>query len=476
MKLKDQNENQAKKIEDFLCDGLSNTRRGTPKTTTCIDYFKFRVDGNIELPKTEEEYRYDENGYFEFIRELCKILLLDIFKRVDEPVGFLKYRFFSTFDEDVTIYGGRASEATEDGITRSYVEIKGHGLRMFELRCLESDVDVFEQYCKLFEFCYKYSVHFERNLKMLRIDTTLDDFSNLIKIVDIQEKLRKGYYVSNCRTTRFNLDYEKDTNNFYDNDKIIEMSKNDGWTFYIGGRTSRQLCIYDKKAEREEKGNSVIADSWVRYEGRFYQQNAQAAFLSLYINVFKYKVTDRFSNCICELIGKIIEFKEDNTSDSSHQYRERTWSKWNELLNGAKVGKFNIQADLEKDISFKKSKNWLINSPYMNITLEFLVEVKFDYNNELIKLTSNSLPKLYDALGLYFDDKFLMFILQLLIKGKKKLDFKKLAIVNNMRFVKGYPKINTVSDAEKLIDDYVDGRGSFNLDYEDDGDEEYESV
>ena len=452
---------QTKKSEDFSCDGLSNTRRGAHLSiSTCIDYFKFRVDGNIDIPKTEDDFIYEENGNYEFIQELCKILLLNLFSRVDQPAGFLRYAFFSTFDEDVCVFGGRSSECTEDGITRSYVELKGHALRMFEIRCQENNIDVFSQYKKLFDFCYKYiNPSFERNLKMLRIDTSIDDYSNLISIMEIQEKFRNGFYVSKCRTTRQNIEYDSENNPF-----VNEVNKNNGWTFYIGGRTSRQLCIYDKKAERESKGNSVVTDTWIRYEGRFYQDNAHSAFMKLYREVFKDYSESSFNECVCSLISHIVEFKEDNNYDHRHQSLANTWTKWEELLGIVGLENFKSQGDIEKDITFHKSKKWLINSPYMNITLEYLVESEFEYTKDgRIKLINTSIPKLFDSSGLYFDDRFLMFILQLLIKGKKKLDYVKLSIANNMRSSKGRQKINTIMDAAKLIDQYVDGRGDFHL-------------
>ena len=100
----------------------------------------------------------------------------------------------------------------------------------------------------------------------------------------------------------------------------------------------------------------------------------------------------------------------------------------------------------------------------MNITLEYLVEVDFEYEDDgTISLKNTSLPKLFDELGMDFNDRFLMFILKLLDKGKSKLDYKKLSVVNNMRLSKGKEKIKSLHHAHMLIDRYVDGRGDFHL-------------
>ena len=69
---------------------------------------------------------------------------------------------------------------------RSYVELRGHALRMFELRCLDAELDVFEQYRKLFNFCAHHMFGSDRHLHMNRIDCTLDDYSNLISIKDLK--------------------------------------------------------------------------------------------------------------------------------------------------------------------------------------------------------------------------------------------------------------------------------------------------
>ena len=210
-------------------------------------------------------------------------------------------------------------------------------------------------------------------------------------------------------------------------------------------------------------------------EGRFYQDNSHTAFMMLYRNVFKDGVRENFNQTVCTLIGSIIEFKEDNNYDLRHQCLSDTWNKWEILLNNTKLQSFVSQGDTEKDISFHKSKKWLIKSPYMNITLEYLVEVDFEYEDDgTITLKNTSLPKLFDELGMDFNDRFLMFVLQLLDKGKSKLDYKKLSVVNNMRLSKGKQKIKSIYHAHMLIDRYVDGRGDFNLgismieDYDDD--------
>lgn len=426
----------------------------------CLDYFKFRVDGLIEIPNTAEEYinnakDNDEPGTadFSFINELCKILLLKPYLHYDNEPGWHGFKFFSTFDEDVFVFGGRKSEEDEDGTNRSFVELKGHGLRMFELRCIENELDVFEQYKKLFDFCAK-NIMDERKLLMKRIDCTCDDYSNSITIKELQDKLRNGYYITKCRYIKQSLNYgQEKTEAEKEEDRINEIISK-GWTAYIGGKSSRQLCIYDKKAERETAGNEVIVDNWLRYESRFYCDNANTAFMILYQNVFKTGQREKFNIIIGSLINQIITFKEDNNFNKRNQGHVKDWSKWNELLNPECL-EFKVQASKEKDITFTKKKLWLIKSPFMNLTLEFLCDVDFIYEENYLKIKTDPIYRIWENNGQYFNDHFIRFIYGLLNKGKKKLDNQKLAIVNNLRKSKGLEYIKNLNDATILIENYI---------------------
>lgn len=440
-----------------LTTALTNSRRMTHKEikiSNCIDYFKIRVDNIIEIPNSDKDYfDFSKNGNepgsedYTFIHELCMILLLtpyEFFKK--EKTGYPR---FYVFDEDVYIYGGKDSESLNDFTPRYYLEMKGHALRQFELRCIEKGLDVFEQYCKLFDFCYKHTFS-DRNLKILRIDVARDDFSNYITIKELQDKLRNGFYISKSSKIEQAFNYSK-SDNIDDVNEIVSK----GWTAYIGGRTSRQLCIYNKLEERKAKNNVVLNESWLRYEARFYHENSIKAFEILYFNVFRERNKEDFNKFVGSLINCIIEFKEDNNFDKGHQYEVDTWSKWIELI-GYNDLDFTIQASVEKDNSMLKSKDWLIDSPYMNVTLEFLSDVKFYLDkNELIHLETECPGETYAICGIKLDDAFLKFIFALLHRGKSNLDQVKLAKVNNLRRAKGLPYIKSIYHAQKLIDQYI---------------------
>ena len=173
-------------------DGLSNTRRVTyfnknKNISSCIDYFKFRFIDFVDLPHSQQEYLDSaHHGFdpgtadFSFIGELCSILLLKPYEYYEQN-GFQGYSLWAVFDEDVFLFGGRKSENTKDDAPTFFFEMKGHALRMFEMRCEEKEIDVFHQYKKLFEFCHKYSLPSNgRYLEVKRIDVTIDDYSNFI--------------------------------------------------------------------------------------------------------------------------------------------------------------------------------------------------------------------------------------------------------------------------------------------------------
>ena len=443
----------------------TNSRRVTNyeiKNSNCIDYFKFRVNNIIEVPNSSNDYEnFSKNGNepgledYTFISELCRILILKPFEFYKkEKIGYPK---FYVFDEDVYIYGGKASEESIDGIPRFYLEMKGHALRQFELRCIENNLDVFEQYCKLFDFCYKYSLSSnDRNLKMLRIDVARDDFTNYIKEKEIRDKLEKGFYVTRSTKIQQSLNYFKDENI----DEVNEIISK-GWTCYIGGRTSRQLCIYNKAEERKSKDKLVLNDHWMRYEARFYQENAFVAFSILYFNVFRDRNVNLFNDYVGKLINCIVEFKEDNNYSKESQYQVDTWYKWYKFFGDNDL-EFKIQASVESDNTMLKSKDWLIKSPYMNITLQFLTDVRIHYNESgLIFMDTESPSKIYEMVGVPFNDYFIKFIFALLKRGKEKLDAQKLAKVNNLRKAKGFQYIKTVDNAKRILDFYVNNHDDY---------------
>ena len=133
----------------------------------------------------------------------------------------------------------------------------------------------------------KHTLGTSRRLEMKRIDCTCDDYSNLITIKELQDKLRNGFYTTSCRALKQSLNYGGVKTEEDKQEDMINEIITKGWTAYVGGRTSRQLCIYDKKAERETAGNEVLVDTWLRYEARFYSQNATISFMNLYKNVFE---------------------------------------------------------------------------------------------------------------------------------------------------------------------------------------------
>ena len=89
---------------------MTNSRRMTYqeiKTSSCIDYFKFRVDNIIEIPENEKDYfDFSKNGNepgsedYTFIHELCMILLLtpyEFYKKDNSCNYFIDISRFSYF-------------------------------------------------------------------------------------------------------------------------------------------------------------------------------------------------------------------------------------------------------------------------------------------------------------------------------------------------------------------------------------------
>lgn len=85
--------------------------------------------------------------------------------------------------------------------------------------------------------------------KITRIDLAHDDLMGSVSI----ENLKRWYFLGMFHTRGASPSHK-------------EIKGDDGWTFYVGKKTSgKQLCVYKKGMEQGDKNSP-----WVRFEGRFY--------------------------------------------------------------------------------------------------------------------------------------------------------------------------------------------------------------
>ncbi len=398
---------------DLLQDPLSNTGPVTTNNSfsTCIDYFKIRISGAF--------FNDDD-----FVINLFNFIYLDR-KNFDSLPGKGGYKIYLQYDEGTFLMSGNENSKLKDGNDCYFLELKGQGCRMLEERFLLNNVDASRGWYELFEYLYKVNDEGIREIKIKRIDATLDDFTGDITQEELEEKYLKHHWTSRSRSLKLEKSVE-----FENLKNHIKYSQNDGWSLTHGGKTSRQLCIYNKKAERKARGYDAFVEKWLRYESRFFDENADWAFLHL-LNGLK---ENNFSSVVCSLIGGIIEFKEDNDVELSEMYRVDTWSKWNKLLHDASAIKYVAQEKVEEDITMNKKKIWLITSPYKLLCMAFMSD-----------------PENFTL--------FLSYMMKKALKRLKKLDYKR---VNYHRHEIGLEMLQ-MHDLDKIVKD------NFNLDEADFG-------
>ena len=304
---------------------LSNTGYLAPKTC-CLDYLKLGINKDL----------FSENTLLTF---LLKNLNLEN-ASFDESNGNQYFDKRRVYDEDVWIFAG-FKQKDENGCDKSIVELKGQALRRLEVR----GVDYFE----LFSFLI------ENGFYCLRIDTPVDDYSGYIKREEIESKVKRHCYQSRLVSKSVKVDYACSSQ--ATEDEITIDTRCHGWSCTIGGVSSRQLCIYDKKAEREYRKQPYQGKFWMRYESRFFHDTAQMVFLDMY-EAMK-KGNDAVSALILGLMRGLIEFKSNKCLDvkkSKHVNRARIWSKWKSFVEENQPVFVANQGKVEGTIT--RRKNW----------------------------------------------------------------------------------------------------------------------
>ena len=388
---------------DSRVDGLSNTRPSADnfsKYTTinsCIDYLKIRF---------VNFYDFEDS----FLNKILKKLYINIDKRTFKNSSI--YKVFYIFDEDVDFYGGAETQVDTFGNYTYFLELKGHALRMFELRLKEHEMDIRKGYLDLFEFIFE-NFTTNRKIQIKRIDLVIDDYTNLIGKSEFDKKMKEKCFSSFFKTLS-NVDSSVYT-------KRIEKA-NKGWSWYVGSRNGTHMNVYDKVQERKNRANlDVSVKSWIRYEGRFIESYGDYAF----IEVYKSLLNNEFHNCVCKLLGSILDIKEKNNYSQEDICKAPTWVKWKKLLNFNKpinLRKYS-QAELEQLMIIRKKEettaertlSWLNKNVYRGISLMFLL----DANN-----FEKNIADLLDKFSTKFDETDLSTINNYRVQnGLERLDY-----------------------------------------------------
>lgn len=402
---KEKKQEELGKWQDFPSEvGMSNTHltgyfAKQYTYVVCIDYLKFRLT----------QYEGEED---KFILGLLDKLYIPRYSVTDKKAT--AYPVFKIYDEDCDFFGGLENQRTDEGKLTYFFEMKGHALRMFELRCKNNGIDYLSAYLDLFEYVYD-NVE-KRDIEMKRMDFARDDMGNIISKEEYEQKIKHDYYISRLRSsTKVDEEYH---------DRFTKGKK--GWSWLLGNRGSTCLMIYDKKLERENKSNDVFVDSWIRVEARFQDKKANLAFLKI-LNGLRQK---KFYSTICGLIGGLLEFKEDNKYKRENMKKAPIWIKWDELLNhSGRIDLRKSQGELEdlivkktEDLSMEKNISWNIEATYRSEGMIYLCD-----------------PDNYDT---FQETKF--------FKAYQNLTQKDLAKVNYYRIKKGLRELKLIEAKDYL--------------------------
>lgn len=366
----------------------------------------------ITYPYSEVNDIFDENKIyslsylipsFEYLLKLDNNLVER--KVLNSRIGY-KYLYIYR-DSTYLKFGGENSkkEILIDKDNESYlkkynslcVDIGGSGIRRLE----ELQVD-------LFEFLNSSIIY---NGKCSRIDLFIDLINYDVDLDEIYNKLIKCEFISNFKKFKFISQNEISKDNIFSTGKSIEFGSRE---------SSIELCIYDKKLERENNNYKVEVENWVRFEIRFRYDKADPALIS-YLNILKSGGDE--IDYVVKILNGVLQIKEP--SSDSNKSRWPVWNKWNEWFGANKI-KIKKQSQYNLENQFLKKREWFANNAYRSFTLNKLYNY-FSNNNE------------------FFDNVF--------IKGLEKIKSSDLDKINNQLKKDGINIILTFDDIKKFVND-----------------------
>lgn len=336
---------------DTAQKGCSNTPAGKSHENvfTSIDYFSFRFDRNYK----------DDPEKFEGLFQLLKRLYY-------EPSPTKAHNGYTdglNFAPGINLYFGGTMTRTKEGFLTSFLEMKGEGCRFFEENN-SVDYAVIHQ-CEKPSFNKMWIMLFDECIKIggkcTRLDLPVDDCEGIITIEEIKQKIKNKEYTTRLRKIEETISGEDQQNYHFNNDGLPDIvstieSKHKGYSATLGNRTHIQLCIYDKNAEQAGKARITGFKSWVRYETRFYHDNAHDTFGMLYSALKQNKTSHFIMGCLT----KIFQLKQDNRNETINRSRNPIYGKWLDLtLNADDVTLFKAPTTT---FSIDDNASWFIRS------------------------------------------------------------------------------------------------------------------
>lgn len=328
----------------------------------------------------DENERVKVMQYVEAFREFFNI---DECQIEECSYALNNFRYQYIFSDFITLR--LAGPVNEYGMRTCQVELKGEGCREFERLRPEYT------WHNLFEFLLLFGTNFKR------IDVTIDDFTgNEIKMIDVFNKIKKGYYTS-----------------IFKSEPKYHGMIDTGLTIDMGSRKSAiELCIYDKLIQQKNQNKNVDTEYWCRYEMRFRGDKASAVVHDLFTNYKNEEISiygiDLKSFAIKSLYA-ILDLKIDNNANKDHQKKKDTDPKWLNFLENTEKG---ILPKAVTRPSYNESRYNYIMPKAKMIILQWLIECNFNRDkfierilNEEIELLKTTTRSQLNRLNQYFIEK-----------------------------------------------------------------------
>lgn len=410
---------------------LEKGEGGFPRFNCCIDYLKVTFPGDF----------FPEMG-----RIKPFLPLLSAYKvRIQDAVrrgGLNGYKRGYEFDEHLIICaGGEYTKKVATDEETFNIEMKGEGCRDFEKKVRyenqgKTDKEVDAAVLAAWKHLFETILEFRGNCT--RIDLPTDDFCGFVPLEELKPRIKNRIYASRMRRND-KIDPNSDGDNATEDEKekyfdeeeewdenpmdgTIRTSNNGGYTATLGTRTYCQLCIYNKKAEREHNTMGVVnMPNWVRFECRFYHRTADHIFTKMVAEVDEKDPCSFNKFCVGCLAG-IIEFKDKKKKQIRHA---EVWPIWKQFIG--EVSKVETVSQSRVESTVQSNALWL----------------NADASKAIARICM-CYPKLSNDL-----------FYALLRDGIGRFDQKDLAKINNQRRQDQLPLFENLEDlSKKFLEDY----------------------
>lgn len=317
-----------------------------------IDWFTVTFD-RIKYKYQNGRYKIEEESYDD-LHYLFKVLTADKpWYKYDREYGRNNYKEAIIIGQNIRIqfYGpeNRYNERT------TMIEFNGQACDEF--------INRGGDWITLIELMIRWKAN------CTRLDLAIDDFTgHEITPYWIWDEFNKGTIFFNTRYQ--NVDPITPIN--------LKLGTYTGFGLYFGTRGKNQLLIYDKKLERESKGESVFYSCWYRYEMRFTGGKATTIMREFLTSALD--SNDGFSKFCYQCLYEQLNIVDVNPNDSNNR-RWKTNKKWLNFLE--QVEKIKIINMYKPKQTIDTKREWIKTSVIKSLAQLFITDENTFFEDQL---------------------------------------------------------------------------------------------